>query len=380
MTETEEGFLAGDAYVTRSGVFPYVNIDGEVYYQLRHPDDVFKQSSLDTMKMIPMTLEHPKELLDKDNTFWHQIGFLGENIRVAEDGKRIIAPYKITDPFAIDTIKEREKIEISMGYTLDLILENGNYDNIDYTHRQTNIRYNHAALVEKGRAGSDVKIILDSMACFDSINFDDYEIKNGGGTVDPKKMVTVQLDTGLSYDAAPEVKIALDAAIAKSKKLQDSLDSANTKKAELVKDNEKLKGNVDSLKADLEKAQNVNLDEKIQEGIKERSEIIEIAKKVLDAAAIKNIDSMGNSDLKIACIEAHRGSGYKINNDSQDFITGLWDGLLFSVNNDAKQRQIKTVIPTPNYDSGKPLSAEEARAKMMDSQESEHSTSNVNKG
>lgn len=365
MVETEEGFLTGDAYVTRIGVFPYLNIEGDVYYQLRHPDDVFKEASLDTMKLIPMTLEHPKELLDKDNTFWHQIGFLGENIRVADDNRRIIASYKITDPLAIDMIKERSKIEISMGYTLDLILEDGEYDNIQYSHRQTNIRYNHCALVEKGRAGSDVKIVLDSMACFDSINNNDYEINSGGTNM---KLVKVQLDNGISYDAEAEVKIALDSALKDKKALEENLDSVKAEK-------EKISGELDSVKAEFEKLKNKDHSEEIAKEVKARSGIIAIAEKVLDSKDV-NLDDMSNKEIKIACIEAHRGNDYKVNSDSEDYINGLWSGLTFSINADAKNGQIKAVT-NKDREIEKEISAEEARQKMMDAREAKHKKENI---
>ena len=46
ITETKEGFLKGDAILTRTGVFTYVNADGSLRKELRHPDDVFVLDSL----------------------------------------------------------------------------------------------------------------------------------------------------------------------------------------------------------------------------------------------------------------------------------------------------------------------------------------------
>jgi uncharacterized protein len=60
--KTKEGYLRGDAVGSRAGVFVYYNLDGSIRRELRHPDDIFTKTSLDTLKMIPVTLDHPSEL------------------------------------------------------------------------------------------------------------------------------------------------------------------------------------------------------------------------------------------------------------------------------------------------------------------------------
>ena len=51
---TEEGYIKARAIVTRCGVFLYKNADGTVRKELRHPDDVLVQDSLESIKMIPV--------------------------------------------------------------------------------------------------------------------------------------------------------------------------------------------------------------------------------------------------------------------------------------------------------------------------------------
>ena len=62
--KTKEGYLRGKVIASRAGVFEYLNFDGTVRRELRHPDEVFKTDSLDTMKMIPVTDDHPAEFVD----------------------------------------------------------------------------------------------------------------------------------------------------------------------------------------------------------------------------------------------------------------------------------------------------------------------------
>ena len=78
---TEEGFLKGIASVTNIGVFPYLKADGSWEWELRHPDDVFAQESLDSLKMKPITNDHPTELVTPENIDKYQVGNIGNDIR-----------------------------------------------------------------------------------------------------------------------------------------------------------------------------------------------------------------------------------------------------------------------------------------------------------
>jgi len=43
MERTKEGYLRGQAVVSRSGVFSYMNMDGTIRGELRHPEEVFNR-------------------------------------------------------------------------------------------------------------------------------------------------------------------------------------------------------------------------------------------------------------------------------------------------------------------------------------------------
>lgn len=51
---TEEGYIKGRAIVTRCGVFLYKNADGTIRKELRHPDEVFIEESMQSIKLIPV--------------------------------------------------------------------------------------------------------------------------------------------------------------------------------------------------------------------------------------------------------------------------------------------------------------------------------------
>lgn len=156
---TKEGFLKGKAAVTRTGVFEYLNDDGSIRYELRHPDDIFNEKSLNSLKTIPITIEHPvNKLVTLDNAKNLMVGMTGEEVII--NGDSIVTTLTFTHKEAIEVIKEGKR-ELSAGYTTTLIPETGVYKGKKYTHRQTDIYYNHISLVNQGRAGSDIRVNLD---------------------------------------------------------------------------------------------------------------------------------------------------------------------------------------------------------------------------
>lgn len=158
--KTDEGFLISDARVTRAGVFQYKNDDGSDRFEFRSPDEVFKGVSLDTLKRKPITNNHPaRGFVIPENAKTLSVGFTGENIK--RDGNFVRIPVTVTDGTAITDI-EAGKRELSCGYHCDVEPCSGEFEGQKYTHVQRNIRYNHVAIVNKGRAGSDVRIDLDS--------------------------------------------------------------------------------------------------------------------------------------------------------------------------------------------------------------------------
>jgi hypothetical protein len=198
MTTTPEGYLRGDAVVSRVGVFPYQNADGTMRYELRHPDDVLDPTSLATLKQVPVTLGHPPTLVNADNAKRYQVGQTGDHVRT--EGGLIAVGFTITDAKAVDAVKRGEAKQLSLGYSLVTLPEEGEYEGQRYTHRQTNIRYNHLALVDRARAGNVATINLDGTFTF---VYNDKEATMANDTPTPK-LVEVNLD-GLTYSASPEV-------------------------------------------------------------------------------------------------------------------------------------------------------------------------------
>lgn len=156
------GYLVADAHATRTGVFVYHHPDGSTTRELRHPDDVFKTGSVNTLKNRPLTDGHPLEgKVDSSNTKRLAVGMTIEN---PKHGDRYIdTKIQITDETVIERVltDDNPLRELSCGYEAEIVKEDGVYQGEEYDHRQTNIKYNHIALVKRGRAGPEVRLQLD---------------------------------------------------------------------------------------------------------------------------------------------------------------------------------------------------------------------------
>jgi hypothetical protein len=213
--KTDDGFLEGEVIAGRAGVFAYESASSSIIYELRHPDDVFHEDSLKTLKMLPVTDDHPNEFVNAHNASKLQKGFTGESCRIHED--KIITSIKITDADLIKQIENGQKSELSYGYECVVTKEDGIYNGQKYTHRQKLIRYNHLAAVPLGRAGREARFRLDSenykhvAECIfkENLNLEENNMSN-------------QDDKTQHLDKELEVKVARYDALVAEKKLVES--------------------------------------------------------------------------------------------------------------------------------------------------------------
>lgn len=130
----------------------------------RSPEEVFDPISMKSMNYKPLVDDHPEENVTPETVSYLQKGFM-TNIRrgVGEFDGCLMADIVATDPVVIDEILTKKKRDLSVGYTADIEEVNGQYI-------MKNIRGNHIALCEAGRAG--VARIRDSIDVKDKVDFD----------------------------------------------------------------------------------------------------------------------------------------------------------------------------------------------------------------
>ena len=118
----------------------------------RPEEEVFSPEAMASFEAMPVTDDHPAEGVFIDNYSELNKGHV-HNVRrgKGDESDLVLADLMITDPELIHKIMDEGKREISCGYTYDLSEENGEFV-------QRNIRGNHVAVVDAGRAGHRVCI------------------------------------------------------------------------------------------------------------------------------------------------------------------------------------------------------------------------------
>lgn len=288
MEKTPEGYLKGRTVVTNVGVFGYRNADGTMRYELRHPDDVFDPESLASLDGKPLTNDHPTEGVDPENVQALSVGTVHSP---SHDAYHVSTGIIIHRADALSDVGGG-KMALSCGYTADVIPERGVYLGVPYTHRQKNIRYNHVALVDEGRAGDAARLRMDG------VKVDHNENPTKG-----EKMAKIKLDSGVEFDVPEAVGSHVDALAAKSTELKTSLDAAEVAITEVKKaldaKTAEADGNADRVKA-LEKELLEKTDAAVIEGLLEkRLGLITLA----TSLGVQNLDAKSSErDIRLAVI------------------------------------------------------------------------------
>lgn len=162
--KTPEGYLiCTDAILSRTGKQTYRrseiwgdacdNAEGEVEVD-RKAEEVFNDKTLASFENKPICIEHPDEDVNVSNHNQLSVGFVRDIKRGKVEGQDVmLGTLVITDADAIEAIERGDYTELSCGYNCDIVDE----DN----PQQRNIRGNHVALCEHGRAG--IARIVDSI-------------------------------------------------------------------------------------------------------------------------------------------------------------------------------------------------------------------------
>jgi hypothetical protein len=357
---TSEGYIVADAVVTRTGVFLYQNGDGTMRRELRHPDDVFSKASMDSLKMIPITNNHPEQkMVSAENAKELSIGQTGENVYT--DGAHLHASLKITTKDGVESVEQGRK-ELSCGYSLDLEKTEGVYNGERYDYRQRNIRYNHLAIVERARAGGAARLNLDASDAIQVDAKDQNEPKK-----EQTKMRKVNID-GIEYDAAPEVANALtkandraDAAESLVKATQANLDAEAKEKA-------KIEAERDELKEKLESRDDAAT---VHKQVQARLELERVAGKVLNKDA--KISEMTDMEIKHAVIKAKStNADLNLDEKSNDYIDARFDSAVEAINSEKSIADQKQQMGERNDGSGKKETLDEKRESAFDAMKNQH--------
>jgi uncharacterized protein len=153
---TLDGYVIAQARALRSGVQVYraseLGLIGDHMVRVYRPEaSVFDKDSVNSLAHAPVTIDHPTENVTADNWSQYAVGEVSKDF--LRDGEFLAANIFLKDKRAIDAINSG-KAELSAGYVADMMP----VDNPDYDFVMGPPKYNHIAIVDRARAGSQARI------------------------------------------------------------------------------------------------------------------------------------------------------------------------------------------------------------------------------
>lgn len=321
--ETPEGYLVVPATLARVGVLEYTNHDGSVRRELRSEESVF--GDMDRLGVLPVTALHPRhntgEPIPANSSNYRAVTVghvLGGSQR--RDGKFLRAKLVIQDAATVAAIKRRELPEVSMGYIPTREPRQGEHNGERYEMVQTAAQYNHVALVPSGRAGSSVRLHIDSAtgdAFLGGWQTDGDNPAHAGSGARP---IMHEIINGKKYEVGSEDHRAALAADAERRvKLEADARAKDEQIATLTAERDTLKGERDTLKLEVDALKSVDVNAQIRE----RASVLAQAA----AAGVQVDDAMDNAAVRRAIV-AKRCPKLELAADaSDDYVRGVLAGL-----------------------------------------------------
>jgi hypothetical protein len=330
MKKTDEGYLRGRAIVTNVGVFPYVMADGTVMWELRPPEEVFNRESRDSLSKVPITNDHPIVPVDSENAKSLQVGFTGN---VVQDQYYLSSELTITDKQAVEDV-EGGKRALSAGYTVDLEMKSGIWMGVPYDAIQRNIRYNHVAIVPKGRAGDAAKMKLDSLGPVGvrsrDFHLDSFQvIEKKSGRSESMKKITID---GVEYEADDgfirayqDQSKELSKVKANADTIGENLEAVKKDLSTVSAERDQLKEDTEALKKEKEALEKIDHSAAIAEGIKQKRILLDAAEK----AGVEVKEDQSDDDLKKEIIlKVYPGAKEKLDGADAVYLAARFDGAI----------------------------------------------------
>jgi hypothetical protein len=159
--ETPDGFLRLEGRINGCGVYEYEDQDGNRWGELRLPEHVFAQSTLDGWKLCILTDDHPADFVTPDNAGRLAVGSLGSNVRPDSAREYTLADMTANVRSYIDKVRAGKR-GLSCGYSCVPIEKPGVFNGVHYRYIQTSIIPNHVSGVDDPR-GPGCGFVVDGI-------------------------------------------------------------------------------------------------------------------------------------------------------------------------------------------------------------------------
>ena len=336
---TEDGYLRDSPVIARSGIQEYRMADGKVRREYRPPEVVFDAEALARIAGIPIIDTHIG-MMNAANVRKHAIGtVLSQGRQDSENSQNMVADIIIHDP---SPVTKHNRKELSLAYMVRTDETPGTTpEGEPFDAKVVAItRFNHLAIVERGRAGV-ARLRLDSEDAV-STEIGDIEIidhedegemsgQNNGGNAPQnvpanggRGMVQVRVDGGLEYPAAPEVNHFIT-------KLQDQVTTEKRRADTLEAERDSLKtqaaqhaAQIDQVRADT--ANQVRTRIQLEATAKDHG--VDVRADDSDRAIRENV---------IRKIDAE--PGLRFDGKSDDYVSALFDNAIKSASDRKRQNE-----------------------------------------
>jgi len=312
---TPEGYLVAPMRAAKVGILKYYDASGNPFKEFVPEDELFNSDSMRTLALKPVTVkDHPKVFLDAKNYKVFQVGLTGENI--VKDGNFLSANAVIQDGDAIDMIDNGMQ-EISCGYTAELDMTPGEFNGEKYDAVQRNRRYNHVTVLDRGRAGREARLRLDS----------ELNIVKEDNTM---KFKISDKEFEIPQEVADHISglMSANAALTTGKADAEAKLSASKADAEKLpavsKELETAKGRADAAENKIKELENPA---KFNERVKVRVDLIGIAKPMTGEEDAAKFDSMDDLAIMKAVILAD-SKDFKFDGKSDEYVKAYFDVLV----------------------------------------------------
>jgi len=339
---TDEGFLKVPAHISRVGIQEYLAVEmgltdrepTDIIRIFRPEEEVFSDESLQSFANKPVTDNHPPELINAANAKQFSVGMSGPE--VVRDGDLAKTILHITDATAIANI-ESGKVELSNGYTADIDWTPGvtpkgeNFDAI-----QRNIKGNHIAIVERGRAGSACRVADNSPTIGDHL-----------------AMAKITID-GVDFEVSDQAAQAVGKLQAKLKdtenEIQLSAEEVKKKEDEMEEEKKKASKTEDSLKAKLDDATSkLPTTKALDKLVADRIKVVDAIRKVMPEIEFEGKDA----DTLRKEVVAAKCPNVQMDSVSSDYIQARFDMLFDGVDTNSQQSLDNAFSKTVVNDSTK---------------------------
>lgn len=316
----DDGYLVADARIARTGIQVYrgsevgmPNMDVVRVY--RPGAEVFSEDTMRSAAHRPVTNDHPPEMVTADNWRKYAVGQSADE--VIGEGIYIRVPLMVSDARAIKAIEDGKR-ELSAGYTCDVEFTPGVTDAGEaYDAIQKNIRMNHVAIVQRGRAGQEVRI-GDGAATW---GISPIHLADEKDRIMPETNLRSVLVDGLSVSCTDQGAQAIEKLMNDRKAAQDALATAQTTHQTAIaakdKDLATKDAEIDDLKGKV--LDGAALDKLVAA----RAGLVGAAKAI--APAVKT-DGLSDADLRRAVVVAKVGDA-AVKDRSDDYIAARFDIL-----------------------------------------------------